>query len=299
MSRDRAIARIAARQHGVVTRRQLLAEGVSRRAIQHRLSQQRLHPLHRGVYLVGHPVPPPLAREMAAVLACGQGSVVSHDAAGAIHRFRPSSGAPIDVTLLSRSKRSRPGIRTHSTGRFEAGDVRRDHGIPVTAPARTLLDLATVLPRNELQRAFEEAQVHRAVTPGALRAWLERSPGRPGAPLLQSMLDASLGLTRSEAEARLLDLLRAADLPPDATNTRIGRHEVDFLWRRKRLIVEVDGFAYHASRAAFERDRLRDAELQAAGYRTIRVTWSQIESRPEAIVARIAQALALSGAEQP
>jgi very-short-patch-repair endonuclease len=294
MSRDRAIAAIAARQHGVVTRGQLLAAGISRQAIQHRLSQRRLHPLHRGVYLVGHPVSPPLASEMAAVLACGEGSVISHETAAAIHGFRSSGEGPIDVTVLSRSRRPRPGIRTHTTGTFEPGDVRRHHGIPITSPARTFLDLAAGLRPNELRRALEDAQVRRVVTASTIRLRLERSPHRPGAPLLLSLLDGTPLLTRSEAEARLVELVRAADLGPSASKTRIGRHEVDFLWRRERLIVEVDGFTYHGSRAAFERDGVRDAELQAAGYRVMRITWTEIESRPEAVIARLAQALALS-----
>jgi len=120
---------------------------------------------------------------------------------------------------------------------------------------------------------------------------LERSPGRPGAPALRALVDDPV-LTRSEAEARLLTLLRAADLPPTAVNARVGRHEVDFLWNEQRLVVEVDGYAYHGHRAAFERDRLRDAELQAAGYRVVRVTWRQVEDGSEAVIARVAQALA-------
>jgi very-short-patch-repair endonuclease len=293
MTGDPAIARIAGMQHGVVTRTQLLGAGLSRRAIQHRLAQKRLHPVHRGVYLVGHPVPPPLAREMAAVLACGDQAVLSHDPAASVLGFRAWKGGPIDITLPSRCTRSRPGIRMHSTREFRPRDVRHHSRIPLTSPARTLLDLANVLSRNELQRAVEEAQIRRLVGRTELMARLDETPRRPGASLLRSLLEVPPALSRSEAEARLLDLLRSADLPPSATNIRVGRHEVDFLWSSQRLVVEVDGFAYHASRSAFERDRLRDAELQAAGYRVVRVTWSQIEARPQALIARLAQALVL------
>ncbi len=138
----------------------------------------------------------------------------------------------------------------------------------------------------------EEAQVRGLVLRSELHAAVEESPGKHGVALLRALLDNRPASTRSEAELRLLARLRAADMPPSDVNTRVGRYEVDLLWRPQRLIVEVDGFAYHAHRAAFERDRLRDAELQAAGYRVIRVTWRQLESRPEAVIARLAQALA-------
>jgi very-short-patch-repair endonuclease len=293
---DPLIAGIAAAQHGVVTRTQLLCAGLSRRAIEHRLSQKRLHPVHRGVYLVGHPVPPPLARETAAILACGDGAVLSHDSAAAVWGFRTLTGEPIDITLPGRSGRSRSGIRVHSARSLDPRDVRHHSGLPLTAPVRTLIDVAQALSPRDLQRAYEQAQILRFVREADLRAALARSPGRRGGPALRALLDDDRkpALTRSEAEARLLGLLRAADLLPTAVNERVGRHEVDFLWNEQRLVVEVDGFAYHAHRAAFERDRIRDAELQAAGYRVMRVTWRQIERRSEAVIARLAEALARS-----
>ena len=294
---DPAIARIASRQHGVVARRQLLALGIGADAINHRLARERLHPVHRGVYLVGHPVPAPLAKEMAAVLACGEGAVLTHEsAASAVWRLCSETRGPTHITLPSRSNRSRPGIRVHRTRALEPHDLRRRRGLPVTAPARTLLDLALVFSLRDLRRAYEGARVQRLLRDSELLAAMDRSPGHRGAPALRAVLEEGVrpSITRSEAEVRVLDLLRAADIPPSATNAGVGRYQVDFLWRRERLIVEVDGFTYHASRAAFERDRQRDAELQAAGYRVMRVTWNQISSRPEAIVARVAQALAIA-----
>lgn len=145
-----------------------------------------------------------------------------------------------------------------------------------------------------LERAFAEAQVLGVVRRDELIDLLKRSRGRHGAAPIRALLDleSAPALTRSEAESRLLALLRAADLPPTDVNARVGGYEVDFLWRPERLVVEIDGFAYHAHRAAFERDRLRDASLQAAGYRVMRVTWRQLRGRPEAVIARLAQALA-------
>lgn len=287
------IARIAAGQLGVVTRKQLLAAGLGAGAIDHRLLERRLHRLHRGVYLVGHDVAPQFARELAAVLACGEDAVASHEAAAGIWALRtPPSGA-IDITVPGRTLRSRAGLRVHRTGRLDPLDVSRHRGIPVTAPARTIVDLAASLPVAEVARAFEQAQVRRLVRRDHIVGALTRYPGRRGVAVTRLLLesDSPPALTRSEAEARLLTLLRAADLPPTHLNKRLGRHEVDMLWLPQRLVVEVDGFAYHANRAAFERDRLRDAELHAGGYRVIRVTWRQIQGAPEALVARIAQAL--------
>jgi len=198
----------------------------------------------------------------------------------------------IHVTVPGRDPGAHPGIRIHRVRRLDPLDVRRCHRIPITAPARTLLDLAEVLPIRTLERAVNEARIRRLVRPNQLLDVLERSPGRRGAGALRELLDHDPAFTRSEAEARLLHLLRAAGLPPTAVNARIGRYEVDFLWREQRLVVEFDGYAYHSTRAAFERDRGRDADLQAAGYRVMRVTWRQLVETPEAVVARIAQALA-------
>ncbi len=186
---DRAIAWIAARQHGVVTRGQLLAAGLSNAAIDHRLARKRLHPVHRGVYLVGHPVPPSLAKEMAAVLACGGGAAVSHDSATAVWGFRTSLSGPVHITLPSHVSRARPGICVHRARSLEPEDVRHWEGLPLTSPARTVIDLAAVLSANELQRTYQEAQIRRLVRPFELRSALGRIGRRPGFAALRSMLE--------------------------------------------------------------------------------------------------------------
>jgi very-short-patch-repair endonuclease len=211
-----------------------------------------------------------------------------------IWKFRIPSSGPIDITVPSRSKRSRPGIRVHFTRTLHSLDVRSRDGLPLTAPARTLIDVAEILPSRDLERAYEEAQIQAVVRPAHLRDALQRSSGRRGASAIRKLLAQKVepALTRSEAERRVLALLRSAEIDPTATNARVGPYEVDFLWSAHRLIVEVDGYAYHSSRDAFERDRERDATLQAAGYRVIRLTWRQVHHRPEAVIARLAQALA-------
>ncbi|MGH2993241.1 MAG: endonuclease domain-containing protein [Solirubrobacterales bacterium] len=173
-------------------------------------------------------------------------------------------------------------------------DVRAVDGIPVTSPARSLLDLASVLPTSELERALAEAQVRRIVTRRALVDQLERNRGRSGVRALRRAVEVPGGpaATRSEAERRLLRLVRAAELPVPRVNARLGRYEVDFMWREQRLVAEVDGYAYHANRRAFERDRERDAALAAAGYTVLRLTWRQLVNTPEAVVARLAAVLA-------
>ncbi|MEA2363574.1 MAG: hypothetical protein QOD71_2719 [Thermoleophilaceae bacterium] len=156
-----------------------------------------------------------------------------------------------------------------------------------------MVDLADHAPDRYLERAFEEALTRRVATTASIAAAVERLPGRRGATRLKALLerDAEPALTRSEAEERLLALIREAALPPPEVNRRIGRHTVDFVWRDRRLIVETDGYRFHSTRTAFERDRIRDAELTAAGFRVIRVTWRQLEKEPLAVLTRLAQAL--------
>ena len=281
---------IAARQHAMVHARQLAAAGLGRGAIAHRVARGRLVRIHAGVYLVG-PVVPPLGVEMAAALAGGPGTNLSHQAALAVWGVHGELGGRMHITVAGRQRGRIPGITVHRSAQLHPRDARRRHGIPLTAPARSLLDAAATLERGALARAVDDARVRRLVSDSQLADVVQRHPRRRGAAALRELLAMAPVLTRSEAEERLLALMRAAGIPPDGVNTRVGRHEVDFLWRSERLIVEIDGFAYHSSRAAFERDRLRDAELLAAGYRVIRVTWRQLVHEPEAVIARIAQAL--------
>jgi very-short-patch-repair endonuclease len=294
---DREIAALAAQQRGVVSRAQILAAGIERGAITRRIRAGRLHPVHRGVYLVGHPNPMHGAREMAAVLACGSRAVASYGSAAYLWQLLPypANPGPVDVTVPERKLASTPRIRIHCVQALDQRDIRALHRIPITTPARTLLDLATILPPYLLERALAEAQVRRLARRGDLVEQLARNPGRPGTRVLRWLLDlkGDPAATRSEAERRLLKLIRAADLSSPEVNARVGHYEVDFLWREQRIVVEVDGFRFHSSRAAFERDRQRDAALAAGGYTVIRVTWRQLVDAPEAVVARIAAALAV------
>ena len=236
--------------------------GCGRHWIAHRVATGWLTRRRRGVYVVG-PLDAPFSAAMAAVLACGEGALLSCHPSAVLRGFRPPPTHLMHVTVR-RDVRSRAGIRVHRV-QLDPRDATRHQGIPVTSAARTVLDLAATDHERDLNRAIDEARVHRLVTDHSLNEQLCRYPKHPGAPALTAALDTEPKLTRSEAERRLLELIRAARLPEPLTNARLGRHEVDFLWPTHHLIVEVDGYAFHSSRRSFEHDRRRDAELIAIG----------------------------------
>lgn len=292
---DDTIRAIAARQHGVVTRRQLIGEGISSGAVERRVSAGRLRPVHRGVYRVG-PLPAPRSREMAAVLACGPAATVGHRSAAGLWQIlsaptAPPTTGPVDIILRVGCRR-RPGIRIHRIRTVRTDELTKLDGIPVTTPTRTLYDLAASAGRRELERAFAEALARRLTSPGRLRALLDRHGRRPGAKSFRELLEAGQPvLTRSEAEERFLGLCRKGQIPTPEGNIDVMGHNVDFFWRAEGLVAEVDGLAFHSSPASFEADRRRDGRLVAAGLRVVRVTWRQLVNEPEAVLVRLAQAL--------
>lgn len=297
-ARDRAIAEIAAARHRVVTWPQLVELGLGHRSIAHRVAVGRLFRVHRGVYLLE---PPETASRIsllaAAVSACGDRALLSHGSAAELWGLIASQPGDIDVTVIGRNPGTRrAGIRTHRALRLDRHDIRTKRGIPLTSPARTALDAATALEPAELERLLATARVERLATEREIQRALARCPSHPGGANLKAVLRLAGGpaLTRSEAEQLLLKLLRDARLPAPETNAHLHGLEVDFLWPQPRLVVEVDGFAFHSDRAAFERDRERDAALVAAGYRVIRVTWRQLVDQPLVVVVRISSALVAS-----
>lgn len=240
---DSAVAAVATRQHGVVSYGQLLAAGIGRRGIERRSVSGRLHRIHRGVYAVGHTAGAPLVHEAAALLACGEGAVLSHRSAAASWGFVDGGPRIVEVTAVGLDPGARPGVRVRRAHRVEAEDIQMKAGLPTTAPARTLLDLAAILDTRALRRAVNEAFVAGLADEEALRAVLVRSRGRRGGPRIRRLLAEGdgPGLTRSEAERRLLELLRVSGLSIPETNSKVGGYEVDFLWRAELLVVEVDG----------------------------------------------------------
>jgi len=289
---------LAEKQQGLVTRAQLLEAGMTPDTVRARTKARRLRPIQRGVYLVGPPVAPYL-KEMAAVLACGEGAVVSHRSAAALWELLPHPGpsAPVDILVPMPERGRRPGIRARHTSRLQESETTTWNRIPVTTPARTVLDLAGELRMQELERVVAKTERESLAAPGELSSLVARHPRRPGVGILRALLsgDASPTLTRSHAEERFLALVRKAQLALPETNVGVGGYEVDFLWRSQRLAVEVDGFAFHSSRRAFKRDRRRDSILSLKGLRVLRITWSQIVEEPEAVAALLAHNLAVSG----
>jgi very-short-patch-repair endonuclease len=281
-------------QHGLVTRAQLLSAGVADHVIERRVRSGRLVRVHRGVYQADAVVGA-CAREMAAVLACGGECRLSHRSAGVLWKllFYGSSDELMEVTMHRRRRRHIAGIRVHRVNDLAPDEVTMVDGIPVTTPARTLLDLGECLSTRELEQALARAERSGLVTREAVRAMVQRHPQHRGARMLRQLLhdDAPAAFTRSKAEETLLALVRKARLPAPQVNARLLHYEVDFLWPTPGLIVEVDGMAFHGSARAFVEDRRRDAELTAAGYRMVRFTWQDITQRWEATLVRLAQAL--------
>ena len=277
---DAAIADLAARQHGVVARRQLAQLGLGRRAIEHRLATRRLHPIHRGVYAVGHRVLSQHAASMAATLVADH-AVLSHRSAAALWGIRPTDRERIEIAV-PKALRARPRLQIHQA-RIERDERTTRHGIPVTTPARTLLDLAAVLHPTRLERAVTEAEIRRLTSPTSLAALVARYPSRPGTAAIRALLRTGRighAVTRDELELRFLTFLDDHTLPRPRIHATVELGDrprtVDCLWPAHDLIAELDGFATHGTRSAFEADRARDRALQVAGYRTIRITWRHL-----------------------
>ena len=272
---DRVIRAFGNRQHGTVARRQLLADGVSAKAIRTRLGSGHLAIVHRGVYSVGHGRLTRRGRWTAAVLACGPDAVLSHRDAAALHGIRPDNRRKIDVTVPK--WRRGPDVVDIHTSRIEDDERTVIDGIPTTTAFRTLLDLATTLNDRELQQALNEAERLQIAETPSLTSLLERHERRPGTRRLAD-LQPDPRITRSELERRFLELLDREGLPRPQANVIVEGYTVDCFWPEQGVVVELDGYAFHRTRMSFEDDRRRDMDLAAAGYRTVRITWRGLEA---------------------
>jgi very-short-patch-repair endonuclease len=268
-TRDSAAARIASRQHGVVAVTQLHEVGFDKSAISRRVKRGHLHRVHHGVYAVGHSGLSLHGRFMAAVLACGEGAVLSHVSAAVLWRLLKPIDGPVHVSVPVTSGRARRrGIHIHRT-RALAGTTYRDR-IPVTTVPRTIEDLRGHLPPRLVRRAIRQAE------------------------LMGLRLDGiETDHSRSDLETAFLDLCRRHRLPPPEVNAKLGRWEVDFLWRSQNLVVETDTWTYHRGSVAFEDDHARDLDLRSAGFDVLRFTDRQLEGEPERVVADLRRELGL------
>lgn len=286
--RNRRMLELAGRQHGVLTRRQLLGAGVTPGRVDGLVRGGGLRRLHAGVYILGDlrgPLEPERARSMAAVLACGPGALLSHWHALQLWSLGPEQPptSPVHVRLPpGRAPARRPGIIAHASASLPRVDAAAVYGVPVTAPARTLCDVAALADSRMLERAVARAEREGLVTAREIDALADGLRGRPGGPLLRAVLAGAVGpaLTRSPAEDRFLDLIRGTSLPEPGTNVQVLGFEVDCYFPEARLVVEIDGYATHGRRPAFRNDRRRDNLLLNNGIEVLRFTWDDIVSHP-------------------
>jgi very-short-patch-repair endonuclease len=294
-SRSAQVWALVKRQHGVVTRGQLLELGFTADAVKQRIWTGRLHPVWRGVYAVGRSQ---LSRHgiwMAAVLSCGTRAVLSHRSAAALWRIRADENGCVDVSVPLRSDPRRVGIVVHRRANLRPEEVTRCRGIPVTTPWFTLVDLANCLTQDSLEAAISEADKRDLTDLASLRAAVGRLDHRPGAAVLRRTLDRrTFTLTDSHLERLMLPLIRRAGLGRPQTGCIVNGFRVDFYWPTLKLVVETDGLRYHRTPAQQTRDRVRDQVHTAAGLTTLRFTHAQVAFDPghvEATLTAVARRL--------
>ena len=294
--RDGRVAELAMLQHGVVARVQLLGLGLSRRAIAARVERGLLHEVFLGVYVFGARRISRKGRWMAAVLASGEGAALSHRSAARLWRLLPPAAEVIDVICPPGRIVRRQGICSRQSEVHDDEWLVRD-GIPVTSPFRTIFDLAAIAGMRELERAFHEAEVREVTDRVSLPMLLERYPGRRGAKNLRRLLEARgpIGITRNDFEEAFVALVDQFSLRRPRMNAPLairGRFfEIDALWERERVAVELDSREIHGTRKKFESDRLRDRILIAEGWRTMRITWRHLHEEPSEIARDLRLAL--------
>jgi hypothetical protein len=286
-----ALATLVARQHGVVTRKQLEELGHSGGAVDGWVRRGRVHRIRRGVYAVGHTVLTDEGRWMAAVLACGAGAALSHRSAAALWGIGAREARDVDVTA-ARTRHPMAGIAVHRSRRLDRDEVTTLRNVPVTTLPRTIVDLADVLAERDLARAVHEAQVVHSLGDRALHEAVAKAHGRRGAGRLRNVVGEGPDRSRSELERRFLRLCDRHGLPRPVVNETVAGLECDFVWRERRLVAETDGWRYHRTRRAFELDRRRDQQLARAGFRTLRFTHRQVESGDGEVAATLRAASA-------
>lgn len=288
---------LADRQHGVVSRRQLIDRGVAESTIGSRAGSGYLHAIFPGVYAVGRRHVSWFGMWLAATMVTGEGAAIGFRSAATMWGFMEHRRT-VEVLRIQRSAghRSQVGIEgdhrrisTHArrTGLLPETQVAFLHGIRVTTVERTLLDLAGSLPRGSFERAFIEADRLGLLRDDRLRSLIPQSHGRRGGATYRSQVERrvpDIGGFRSVFEVLFRDLIRAHRLPEPEINQVVCGFEVDFVWRRSRVVVELDGRAFHRGRELWERDLDRSNRLRADGWRLYRFTWRMVKDSPESVV---------------
>jgi very-short-patch-repair endonuclease/predicted transcriptional regulator of viral defense system len=292
--RSRQAWELAGRQHGIVTRQQLLALGFSSRAVEHRCRSGRLHLVARGVYAVGWPALDQRRRWMAAVLACGEGAALSHRSAAALLGIGSELPGRIDVSVPRRCELRRPGLLVRGRTSLAADDVGLGDGIPVTSPARTLVDLTSELDLVVVERAVNDADKRDLIDPESLRLALDRYAGEPGVRPLRRLLDKlTFRLSDSELEIYFRRIVAAGKLAMPLSKQRVNRFEVDFFWPDLGLVVEADGLRYHRTASAQTRDARRDRAHVMAGMTPLRFTHYEVRYEPRRVTTALSRTIAM------
>jgi very-short-patch-repair endonuclease len=293
-ARSRRAWELAARQHGIVTRKQLLAIGYDRGSIAHRLARGRLFPVFRGIYAVGWPALDHRRRWMAAVLAGGEDAALSHGSAAALWGIGTERPGQIDVSVPRKCELRQPGLRLRGRASMSGEDIVAHEGIPVTSPARTLVDRATEISVLELERAVNDADKRDLVDPDSLRKELARFAGEPGVRPLRLLLDRlSFRLSDSELEVYFRRIVVRAKLPMPLSKKRVNGFEVDFFWPELGLVVETDGLRYHRTPSTQTRDARRDRAHVMAGMTPLRFTHYEVRYEPQRVQASLSKTIAM------
>jgi very-short-patch-repair endonuclease len=290
---DSAVAKVAARQKTLVTTAQLAECGLDKDAVAYRVHSRRLRPVFRGVYTVSPGELPPLALELAALLACGEHSLISHHSAAFVWGLRPVPPPQVAVSVVGRFCDSRTGIRVHRIQKIHRAEIRRHEGLWVSSPARAVLEVAATATLDEVAHLLNEGQALRLFTPRALEAVVRRHRRRRGVARLAEVLgdEDAMTITRSRAERAFLKLIRDARLPPPQVNQRLGRCRPDFMWREQRLIVEIDSYQFHAGPDGFHNDREKDLVYRDAGFDVLRPTRNHVIHEPARVLVTVVRAL--------
>ncbi len=277
-----------------MTSAQLQGCGLGPRAIKYRVETGRLHPVFPGVYSFGCGELPPLAREQAALLACGERALLSHETAAAVWGLLPTLPQVVEVSVVGRYRASSEGIKVHRIKKLDRRELRRHQDLWVSSPARAVLEISATASAKDLTRAIDEGLARRRFTPRELDDVLKRNRPCRGAARLEAILGdpTATAISRSRREKRLLKLIRDAGLPTPETNVPFGRFELDFFWRREGLVVELDSETFHRAPGAVGRDREKDLAVKAARLEMRRFTGEHVLKRSWMVVATIAGELA-------
>jgi predicted transcriptional regulator of viral defense system len=303
---EETLGELARSSHGVVTRQEVLRAGVSKSELLQRVKTGGLIRVHRAVYRVGHAAPSREAHYMAAVKACGDGSLLSGRAAG--HLLGLLKRPPSLPEVLTVTQRTPRGVTTHRArrtdviareGRTRLADTTHWRGIPVTTVPRTIVDLAAVLNEDELARAMHEADVRHHTRHDQIEQVLTRRGNWPGARKLRRVIWGEVPVSLSKLESRFLRRLREGGLPLPETNRRVGGYRVDCHWPQHRLTVELDSYRYHGSRHAWEHDRDREREARARGDEFRRYTWRDVDEEPQPMIADLRRLLGRPQLDEP